>query len=70
MKALLQVMITATDTRWAKEVRLFGIPIFHRKELDFQTHSKPIGFHRNDGGASKDIKIENEDVTDNTRPSD
>lgn len=40
MKAILQVSIVETDTRRAKVIRLFGIPIYHRNELDVTTLTK------------------------------
>ena len=48
MKALLQVTTIESDTRWAKEIRLLGIPIWHEMELNVRSQkenkSRPIGF--------------------------
>lgn len=48
MGALLKVSEIVTDTRWAKEVRLFGVPIYIARKLDLRTDKKPrqIGFQR------------------------
>lgn len=46
--ALIQVSIIESDTRWAKEIRFFGIPVYLVRELDVRTNEKqkkrPIGF--------------------------
>ena len=48
--AILQISIIQSDTRWAKEVRLFGIPVYLERELDVRTKkedkSKKIGFQQ------------------------
>jgi len=46
--ALLQISEIFTDTRWAKEVRLLGIPVYRKRRLDLQTDDKPrqIGFQQ------------------------
>jgi len=48
MKAVVQVSEIATDHRWAREVRVFGIPVFLSRELDVRTPTedgrKKIGF--------------------------
>ena len=36
--AILQISTIQSDTRWAKEVRLFGIPIYVEREMDVRTH--------------------------------
>ncbi len=46
--ALIQVSIIESDTRWAKEIRFLGIPVYLVRELDVRTNEKqkkrPIGF--------------------------
>lgn len=48
--AILQISIIQSDTRWAKEVRLFGIPVYLERELDVRTKKedkpKKIGFQQ------------------------
>jgi len=38
--AIIQISEIVSDTRWAKEVRIFGIPVWHSKELDLRTIEK------------------------------
>lgn len=46
--AILTISTIQSDTRWAKEIRLFGVPIYIERELDVTTkkENKPttIGF--------------------------
>lgn len=48
MKAVVQVSEIVSDHRWAREVRIFGIPVFLSKELDVRAPTKDnrerIGF--------------------------
>lgn len=50
MKAILQISVITSDTRWAKEVRLFGIPVYLERELDVTTKKRNeprhIGFQQ------------------------
>lgn len=39
MKAILKIKTITADTKRAKEVRLFGIPIFYRNDLNVQTNN-------------------------------
>lgn len=38
--AILQISTIQSDTRWAKEVRLFGIPIYVEREMDVRTRAE------------------------------
>lgn len=48
--AILKISIIQSDTRWAKEIRLFGIPVYLERELDVRTKKDdkpgPIGFQQ------------------------
>lgn len=50
MKAIIQVSEILTDTRWAKEIRVFGIPVYLARELNVKAekedNKRPIGFHQ------------------------
>lgn len=62
--AILQISIIQSDTRWAKEVRLFGIPIYVERELDVRTKKsdKPqkIGFQQIGDTALLDVGDEDD----------
>ena len=59
--ALLQISEIFTDTRYAKEIRLCGIPIYIARKLDLQTDDKPrqIGFQQI--GDTSLLEVDNED---------
>ena len=46
--ALIKISIIASDTRWAKEIRFLGIPVFLIRELNVKTQNdepaRRIGF--------------------------
>ncbi len=48
MKAILKITTIESDTRWAKEIRFLGIPIWHEMELDVRNKTEKklphIGF--------------------------
>lgn len=48
MKSIIQISSISSDTRYAKEIRIFGIPVWLERELDVRTghenKQKPIGF--------------------------
>jgi len=62
--AILQISIIQSDTRWAKEVRLFGIPVYLERELDVRTKkedkSKKIGFQQIGDTALLDVGDEDD----------
>lgn len=42
MKALLQVTTIESDTRWAKEIRVLGIPVYLERELNVKSGKKSV----------------------------
>ena len=49
--AIIEVSEIITDTRWAKEIKIFGIPIYRAREINVKTEEKeeksiPIGFQQ------------------------
>lgn len=64
MKSILQVSIVETDTRRAVVVRLFGIPVYHRKELNIQTEPMRIARYFCTTGTLQEPKNDKEDVTE------
>lgn len=42
MKALLQVTTIESDTRWAKEIRFLGIPVYLERELNVKSGEKSV----------------------------
>lgn len=48
MKAVVQVSEIVSDYRWAREVRIFGMPVFLSREMNVQASTKDnrerIGF--------------------------
>lgn len=42
MKALLQVTTIESDTRWAKEIRVLGIPVYLERELNVKSGEKSV----------------------------
>lgn len=42
MKALLQVTTIESDTRWAKEIRILGIPVYLERELNVKSGEKSV----------------------------
>lgn len=47
--AIIKVSVIDTDTRWAKEIRIFGIPVYLYRVLNLKEKETPvpsrIGFH-------------------------
>lgn len=63
--AILQISIIQSDTRWAKEVRLFGIPVYLERELDVRakkgdTPPRRIGFQQIGDTALLDVGDEDD----------
>lgn len=48
--AILKKTIIQSDTRWEKEIRLLGIPVYLERELDVRTKKddkpRPLGFQQ------------------------
>lgn len=42
MKALLQITTIEFDTRWAKEIRVLGIPVYLERELNVKSGEKSV----------------------------
>ena len=42
MKALLQITTIESDTRWAKEIRVLGIPVYLERELNVKSGKKSV----------------------------
>lgn len=42
MKALLQITTIESDTRWAKEIRVLGIPVYLERELNVKSGEKSV----------------------------
>lgn len=66
MKALLQVTTIESDTRWAKEIRVLGIPVYLERELNVKSGEKSvkrIGFQTiGDASLLDTEKKESEDI--------
>lgn len=42
MKALLQITTIESDTRWVKEIRVLGIPVYLERELNVKSGEKSV----------------------------
>ncbi len=44
MKSILSVKITDNGRHWHKEIRVFGVPVYHRHDYTEEDKKRTIGF--------------------------